>query len=153
MLPKYHLIYGFIFSLLLLAIFPSIGLTGALIILASTFFIDGDHYLVYVFRKKDISLKNALKYYMNIRRKYGLTGIKGVKMPILYFHIGEAIIITAVLALKYKIFIWILIGFLFHIFLDFIDMKRLGVLEQRDYFALQRFVRKNLSNNDKYKYI
>ncbi|MBS3074606.1 hypothetical protein J4447_04115 [Candidatus Pacearchaeota archaeon] len=153
MLPKYHLLYGAIFASVLLAVFPQITLVGAIVILASTFFIDGDHYLVYVFRKRDISLRNALNYYMEIRRKYGLTHKKGVKMPLLYFHIGEAVILAAILSLRYELFLWILIGFLFHIFLDFIDMKRLGVLGQRDYFALQRFMRKRFSKKDYYKYV
>ncbi len=57
MLPKHHVVLGFVISLTVFIIFPSIGLISFLIIWASSVLIDFDHYLYYVFKKKDFSLK------------------------------------------------------------------------------------------------
>ncbi len=152
MLPKYHLLYGFIFCLVLLILFPQITLFGAVIMLLSTVLIDVDHYLSYLFLQNDFSLRNAIKHFNNIRRKYGFTKMKSIKSPLMVLHAGETIILLALLSLNYLFFLYILIGFLFHIFLDFIDMYRLGVLNQRDYFIIQRIIRKNFLI-DNYKYV
>jgi len=122
------------------------------IILASTFLIDVDHYLAYLFKFNDFSLKNAVKHFMGMREKYGVTRKQGIKSPLMIFHAGETVILVALLSLKYQFFLFILIGFLFHIFLDFIDMKRMHVLSQRDYFIIQRIWRRKFLN-DHYKYV
>ena len=61
MLPKTHILLGLIFSLL---IYFSLELTiiQASLVFLSSFLIDFDHYLWYVFKKKDFSLKNAYYY-------------------------------------------------------------------------------------------
>ena len=69
MLPKYHIILGFFFSLILFLIFPFIGLLGFLIIFVSSVLIDADIYLYYVFTKKNFNLINAMKYYSKKRKE------------------------------------------------------------------------------------
>jgi len=69
MLPKYHIILGFLFSLILFFISPSINILEASIIFFSSFLIDVDAYLIYIFAKKDFSLVNAIKYLSKKRRK------------------------------------------------------------------------------------
>ncbi|MFQ5531781.1 MAG: hypothetical protein ACE5ES_04160, partial [Candidatus Nanoarchaeia archaeon] len=64
MLPKTHIILGFIFSVLIFFLFPQMGLIGASLIFFSSFLIDFDHYLYYLFKKKDPNPRNSVKWFM-----------------------------------------------------------------------------------------
>ncbi|MEA3329284.1 MAG: hypothetical protein U9Q06_00895 [Nanoarchaeota archaeon] len=127
MLPKSHIVFGLIFSLTLLLIFPEIGFVGFFIIWASSVLIDVDHYLFYVWLKKDWSLKNSYRWFVIKYRKHRkLTRrqrIERVKhhgpIPCI-FHGIETAIILIILSFFHQIFLFILIGILFHQFLDLI---------------------------------
>ena len=123
MLPKFHLIFGLILSIIIFLIFPEIGYLGLIIILMSSVLIDVDHYLFYAFTKKDLSLKNAHSWFieknkeaMKLSRKERL---KINQIPCI-FHGIETIIVIILLSFISKIFFYILIGLLFHQLLDFI---------------------------------
>ena len=58
MLPKWHILFGAIFSMLVYFIF-NINLFQVSLIFLASIFIDFDHYLFYVFRKKDFNLKRV----------------------------------------------------------------------------------------------
>jgi len=127
MLPKYHLLFALIFALILFYLFPQITWLGFAIILFSSFLIDVDHYLFYVWKEKDISLKNAFKWFhfrlIEIRllpRHQRKKKAKQRKEIPCIFHGIEAIIILILLSFFSKIFLYILIGFIFHQLLDFI---------------------------------
>lgn len=118
MLPKYHILFGFLFSLILYLLFPFVGLLGFLTIFLSSFLIDIDHYLYYVFKKKDLNLKSA--YYFFIK--------KPKINPAMYFLHGiEVLSILFILGLFLNnLFLFIFIGFVFHLFLDVIWMVYFG---------------------------
>ncbi len=123
MLPKYHLILGFILSSIIFIVFSTIGLIGFLIIWASSFLIDFDHYLYYVFKRKNFSLAKARIWFF----KYGekLARIereerKKYKVEILIFHGIEFIVLLVLLCFFNSFFFYILIGILIHLSLDFI---------------------------------
>jgi len=124
MLPKYHFTYGLIFSAFLLYIFPEIGILGFVTIWAASFLIDVDHYLFYIATKKDFSLKNAHTWFIKENEKMFKLSywerLKHIEIVPCIFHGIEAIIILALLSFIHQIFLYILIGFLFHGFLDFI---------------------------------
>ena len=126
MLPKYHIIYGAIFSLIIYYLFP-ISLFHAIIIFLSSFLIDVDHYFYYVYTKKDYSLIRAIKWFKKERKK-GLKiskkRRKESKLPHYIFHGVELWIILYFLSLLNGIFFFILIGILFHMILDYIEIIR-----------------------------
>jgi len=130
MLPKYHLLFGFLFSLILFIFFPFIGLSGFLIIFASSVLIDFDAYLNYIFIKKDFNLINAIKYFSKKRkealllprekrtqRKGNIRILHGIEILLILFILGFFIS---------KIFLFIFIGFAFHLFLDLIEQIYYG---------------------------
>jgi hypothetical protein len=132
MLPKTHILLGLIFSTILFLIFPQIGLIGFLIIFLSSFLIDVDHYLFYVFTKKDLSLQNAHSWFIkrhnkfkNLSKEQKKQVLKNTYTPCI-FHGIETIILLILLYFflpKFnEFFLYILIGFLFHEFLDFISI-------------------------------
>jgi hypothetical protein len=128
MLPKYHIFYGLIFSLILFILFPDfIGLTGFFIIFLSSFLIDVDHYLYYAISKKDFSLKNAYSWFIeksSKANKLSKAEKKKLKTMPCIFHGIEAFFILAILSFFFPIFLFFLLGFAFHEALDAINIIR-----------------------------
>ena len=125
MLPSKHIILGLLFSLLILMLFPNIGFSGFLIIFLSSFLIDVDHYLLYAFIKRDISLKRARKwFYENYLKILALPTKerRNLKSRPFILHGIEAILILILLSYYSPVFFYILIGFLFHQFLDLLTL-------------------------------
>lgn len=124
MFVKHHIFFGAIFSSLLLYFFPQITLFGAIIIFLSSILIDVDHYLYYVFVKKSWNLFKAHRwfcerhaYLMKLSREER-NKHRGVFM---FLHGIEILILLAVLGYWiHKFFYYILVGFVFHLFLDYI---------------------------------
>lgn len=129
MLPSKHIVFGFLFSLLILIIFPSIDFFAFLIIFLSSFLIDVDHYLYHIFAKRNFSLKKARGWFME-KHFESLKLSKKDKLKLrpapCIFHGIEAIILLAILSFIHDFFTYVLIGFVFHQLLDFIDMVRFG---------------------------
>jgi len=128
MLPKYHILLGFFFALFLFIIFPKIEVVGFLIIFLSSFLIDIDHYIYYVFKKRDLSLSRAYKWFIQKRKKYLVLSRKKrneVYLEIHFLHGVEILIMLFLLGLFVcKYFFYILIGFAFHLFLDIIHQRK-----------------------------
>jgi hypothetical protein len=124
MLPKYHLILGILFSLFLI-IFFGLNLVEAGIVFFSSFLIDVDHYLLYVFKKKDLNLKNAVIWFKKRREKWINLSKKEkneFKRPIYIFHGIEFFSLLIISCFFNFFFFFILIGFIFHILIDLIEI-------------------------------
>ena len=124
MLPKYHIIIGFISSLIIYLIF-SITILQAVIIFFSSFLIDFDHYLLYIYKKKDFSLKKAVNYFKEKRRKgiaRNLDERKKYKKAIFIFHGIEFWLLLIILSFYINLIWFVLLGIAIHIFLDYIDL-------------------------------
>ncbi|MEK6891396.1 MAG: hypothetical protein AABX03_04640 [Nanoarchaeota archaeon] len=91
--------------------------------------IDIDHYLFYVFHKKDLNPKHAFKWFYE-KNKYYLSLSKEQRKKALtnpcLLHGIEALILVLIVAFFFNIFFFILIGFLFHEFLDFVSITYYG---------------------------
>lgn len=125
MLVKYHILAGFLLSLLIFFMFPQIGWFYALVIFLSSVLIDFDHYLFYAIRFRDLSLKRAHCWFLRKSRQLRAMSVqerRKYKFIILIFHGIECWIIVALLISLHKIFLFILIGFMVHMVLDFIDL-------------------------------
>ena len=129
MLPKYHIALGFLFSLVIFLIFPEINLTGFTIIFLSSFLIDVDHYLFYIFTKNDLSLSKAHKWFLKknqefkkLNRKQRAEKLRKRGPWPMIFHGIEALIILSILSFFHNTFFYILVGFIFHQIFDFIHI-------------------------------
>lgn len=130
MLPSSHAFLGAISSFLIILFFPQIGWTGFLIIFLSSVLIDFDHYLYYIIKKKDFSLRNAYRWFIQNREIWLALSRKekeNMKHGIIIFHGIECWILLALLVFVHKIFLFVLIGVLIHMILDFIDLYRYNV--------------------------
>jgi len=121
MYPKQHLFLGLAFSLILFLLYPKIGLTGFFLIFLSSVLIDIDHYVYYVVKKKDFSLKNAYLWFINIDKKMAKMTKKqrnNFYIALCFLHGFELLIILFLLANISELFFFIFIGFSFHLLLD-----------------------------------
>jgi hypothetical protein len=122
MYPKYHIIFGAIITLIIYLIIP-ITLLQATIIFFSSVLIDFDHYLLYILKKKNLSLKKAIKLFVNDREKFlKLKEKSKFKYHIIIFHGVEFWIILLILAQFYSVIYYVLIGILIHMVFDLIEV-------------------------------
>ncbi len=126
MYPKPHIILGAVCSVLLYFIFH-LTIIQSLVVFLASFLIDVDHYIFYVNKKKDFSLKNAYKWFHEYSKS------KNQKPMIVFFHTIEFLIIISVLSFYLHIFLFILIGMLFHSILDIIDLGYHRVIHLREF--------------------
>lgn len=121
MSPKYHIIYGFIFSLLFLFIFPEIGIFAFSLIFLSSVFIDLDHAMRYSFKTGNF---NPIKFWKwSNKHKLSNKEIKDMrryKYPQFIFHGVEFVFILIILSFYFYFVRFVLIGVLFHMILDYI---------------------------------
>jgi hypothetical protein len=124
MYVKEHIILGILFSIILFLIFPQIGLVGFSLIFLSTVLIDVDHYLYYVKKKKDFSLRNAYKWFMkNHANCLKLPKEQRGKNYAGFFvlHGIEILIVLLLLTFVSNYFFFVFIGFSFHLLFDILD--------------------------------
>jgi hypothetical protein len=138
MFPRYHALYGFLFSVLIVYIFPDIGLLGGIIIFLSSVLIDVDHYLTFVYDHKNISLTKAYRWHINAEKKL-------LSMPreernktfisFCFLHGFETVSLLVLVGyLIHEYFFFVAIGFAFHLFLDLIDEPK--YVDRLDKFSL-----------------
>ena len=129
MFPKHHIFLGTIFAAALFLIFPKIGLIGFLLIIASAVLMDADHYVYYVFKKRDLSLSRAYKWHLKKQKRLLLLSRKQrnkVLGPFCFLHGIEILFILFLLgAFLSKYFYFLLIGAAFHLFLDIIYQRKI----------------------------
>ena len=122
MLPKWHFLYGYIFSIILIY-FLKFSLFSGLIVFLSSVFIDLDHVLIYFLKTKNL---HPLKFYnwslvrKEIWKKLSSKEKEDFKRPQFILHGVEAVLVLILLSSLHVFFFWILLGVLFHLMLDFI---------------------------------
>jgi hypothetical protein len=137
MLPKWHVLFGFIFSLIIYFFF-NISLINFSLIFLSSFLIDVDHYIWYIQKKKDFSLRKAYKFLKNLKER---------KLTLMIFHTIEFLLVLLFISFYYSIFKYIFIGMIFHSVLDIIDLYSKNEIKLRE-FSLFKY----LLTKDKSKY-
>lgn len=121
MLPKYHIIYGFIFSLFFLFIFPEIGIFAFSLIFLSSIFIDLDHAMRYSFKTGNF---NPIRFWKwsnkNKLSRKEIKEMRKYKYPQFIFHGVEFVLILIILSFYFQFVKFIIIGVVFHLILDYI---------------------------------
>ena len=126
--PLVHLVLGLFFSLIFAFIFKISILEFSILFLSTWFFIDLD--LVFIFAFKEKSL-NPFKFFKWARKRKNFVLSLGEKerkkiiYPFRFFHSIEFIVFLFLFFLFNKIFLFVIIGFIFHLILDWIDLFKL----------------------------
>jgi len=136
MLPRWHVLFGGIFTIIIWIISPNIGLINLLLLFFSSFLIDFDHYLVFIKKHKRLSLKCATNYYNELGHKEHREHIKGIrnKGHFFIFHTLEFQVLIALLGLIWIEFFYIFLGMVFHSLLDIGWMLHKDRLYRREFF-------------------
>lgn len=131
MLPKIHILFGAVFSLLLWLGFPQVTLLGALVVFLASVLIDIDHYLYYVYKTGKWSIKDSFNWFLKNKQLFSKMNNKekqGIYSGLCFLHGIETLLILFILSLFHftfsALFIFIAIGFLFHQTLDLIELHR-----------------------------
>ncbi len=136
MLPRWHILLGAIFTLIVWAIVPMINILNLLLIFGASFLIDFDHYAASVLKTKRFGLLDSFEYHkkMNLRerREYGL-GIRR-KGDFHLFHTVEFHALIGFLSIPFSFFFYVFIGMIFHSLLDVISLVKAKRMYRREFF-------------------
>ena len=138
MLPRWHIVSGLIFSLLLKLIFPNIGWFYISLVFLASFLIDFDHYAASVLKTGKLSLLKSFEYHRKqeiIEQRERKKGIRR-KGDFHLFHTIEFHLIVFVLGFVWVGFWYILAGMVFHSILDLISMGYERVLYRREFLLI-----------------
>jgi hypothetical protein len=102
---------------------------GFFIIFISSFAIDFDHFFYYIYKTRKLSLKKSFEWYSINKKLFAKMSDKEkdqIFTGLCFLHGIEAMIILVILSFIFQqysdIFMYILVGFLFHHVLDAIDL-------------------------------
>jgi len=105
-----------------------INYLGLFVILFFSIVVDFDHYLFYVYYKKDLSLKRALIWYKKKYNQFGKMSKKQkdkYQIGIFIFHGIECFFVMLALKSVFPFMIWVINGWLLHMLLDYIEIIRI----------------------------
>ena len=136
MFPKWHVIYGALFTLIIFLAAPHVGWINLVLIFLASFLIDFDHYINAVKRTKKLGLREAWHYHMEEGKRAHSERAKGIRRrgDFHLFHTIEFHALIAIIGIFFSPFFYIFIGMVFHNLLDVMDMAHRDFLYRREYF-------------------
>lgn len=127
MLPSRHFIATLILSIILFPYFRWLSLLAFI----GGFLVDVDHYLMYIIKFKDFSIKKTYEYCN-----------KGPKHVLMIFHTAEVWIILFILSFVSKAALIIFIGLMLHMIMDLIYNYRKKRIKNRVYSIVFWLIKK-----------
>lgn len=135
MLPRWHIFWGAVFSLILYLVVPGIEWYYLIIVFLSSFLIDFDHYMAAAYNSGKISLFESFKYYDIDRIKAMKEKKKGIRNKGTFhlFHTVEFHFLVFILGLFFAPLFYVFIGMMFHTLLDLLYLAVRDVLYRREF--------------------
>jgi len=117
MQPRWHLIFGAIFTIIIWLSIPNISYIYLGLIFLASIFIDLDHYANAIIRTGKFGPIEMLRHYDKIGKVWDSNHKKGKKIPGYFqpFHTTEAHLIVFLLGFVWAGFYFIFIGMFFHV--------------------------------------
>ncbi|SRR3990167_1165836 len=136
MLPRWHILFGAIFSLLIWIVSPQINFGYLLLIFLSSFLIDFDHYLCSALKTKKIGLFHSFDYHKEMAITQRKERDKGIirKGDFHIFHTIEFHILVGLLGFAWIGFFYVFIGMIFHTLLDLYSLLYDKYMYRREFF-------------------
>ena len=136
MLPRWHIIFGGAFTLLLWLAVPGISWIYLLLVFLASFLIDFDHYAASVLMTERLSLKESFKYHESVGRTEIEEKKRGIRRrgDFHLFHTVEFHLLVGLLGLVWIGFFYIFIGMIFHSLLDVVDLTKRDTFYRREFF-------------------
>ena len=136
MLPRWHIIYGALFTLLLGVLASGTRWEYLLLVFAASVLIDIDHYICFVWNTKRFSLKRAFEYH-RLQHFALLKHERHGKKPrgdFHFFHTVEFHMLIALIGVFWTPAFYLFIGLVFHSLLDIFAILSAKKLHRREYF-------------------
>ena len=113
---------------------------GAEILLfaAAGILIDADHYLVYVMRRRNMSIRGMFRYFDEFKTVEKSVPYFGLCL----FHTVDVLFLVGILAWFFPLLRPVVAGMLFHQLLDIIDLTRKGIPFIRAFSLVEHFIRR-----------
>ncbi len=148
MLPRYHIIFGAIFSILIWITAPQLNYVYVILLFLSTFLIDFDHYMCSVLKTKKLGLFHSFKYHEKIKKQELAEKTRGLKQrgDFHLFHTVEFHILVGLLGLLWIGFFYIFLGMAFHSLLDIYSFLYDKTMYRREFFLTAWIFRKIKGN-------
>ena len=144
MLPRGHILWGAILTVVFYFIFPEIGAVGLTLIFLSSFLIDFDHYVNSVLNTGKISLSESFWYHERLAKVEEYENKRGIrrKGDFHLFHTLEFHILIGLLGFFWVGFFYIFVGMVFHSLLDVYSLIRDDKFYRREFFFFNWLRRK-----------
>ena len=146
MYPKWHILLGIVFTLLIWYLVPQIQLIYLGLMFLSSFLIDFDHYVCAVKKTGKLSLRNAFDYHKKLllkQKKEIATGVRKKFCDFHLFHTIEFHVLVGLLSFIWIGFFYVFVGMIFHSLLDIVSMTYEGSLHAREYFFFSWLKKEN----------
>jgi hypothetical protein len=148
MLPRWHILLGFVFALMIFIVSPNINPIYLALVFFSSFLIDFDHYLCSLFKTKKLGLFHSFAYHreMNKQAIKDRADGKREKGDFHIFHTVEFHLLVGLLGFYWIGFFYIFIGMVFHSLLDIVSILYDDFMYAREFF-LVAWLYKKLKRN------
>jgi len=149
MTPRWHILFGAIFSLVILLVTPNIGWFNIILIFLASFLIDFDHYICAVFKSGKFSLFEAFRYHEEIDKVEEKKREKGImeKGELHFFHTIEFHVLIGLLGFYWIGFFYIFLGMVFHSLIDLYSLFYSKEIYRREFFFVN-WVWRRISKRD-----
>lgn len=136
MLPRWHILLGAVFTLIVWLFAPNINPLYLVLIFLASFLIDVDHYANAAYKNRHPSLKKALEYHDDLLKREKKEKAQKIfrKGDFHLFHTVEFHILIGLLSFIWVPFFYIFIGMVFHSLLDLASLLYTGYFYRREYF-------------------
>jgi hypothetical protein len=136
MLPRWHILYGAVFTLVIYLASPSIPPIYFLLLFFSSFLIDFDHYVCFFLNTGKLSLKESFKYHDELMKIEDDEASKGIRRrgDFHLFHTLEFQILIGLLSFVWIGFFYIFIGLIFHTLIDMLHLLRIDRFYRKEFF-------------------
>jgi hypothetical protein len=136
MLPRWHILLGAIFTLIVHFLVPDAGLIELLALFFSSFMIDLDHYLASVIKAGTWKLSDSFEYHRKKGKIQQDEKKRGIfrKGDFHLFHTLEFHMLIFAIGLVMPIFMFIFIGMAFHSITDIVSLTKSGHIYRREFF-------------------
>lgn len=145
MLPRWHILFGGVFALLIWIAAPQTNLIYVSLVFLASVFIDLDHYFCAVVKGKKFGLFKAFEYHRLQEKEERIRKKKGIKIKgdFHLFHTIEFHILIGLLGLWWVGLFYVFLGMIFHSLLDLYSLMFLGKeVYRREFFFVSWILRR-----------
>ncbi len=136
MLPKWHILFGVILSVLIWIAVPKINLFHLLLLFFSSFLIDFDHYMCAIINTRKFRLSEAYEYHKEMDKLEEKRRKEGIKQrgDFHLFHTIEFHVLVGILSIFWIGFFYIFLGMMFHSLTDLYSLLYSSQMYKREFF-------------------